>query len=557
MTLKINKPEINIREEISKISNKVTFDEVVRGLGEYTGNVGIGTTEPDEKLTILDNIKPVIRLVGNGNNVAGTNFGEIQFYNSDNSGDGPNVAASIHAQSTSSTGSGGFLVFSTENSVADGEGRSADPRMVIDQEGNVGIGTTGPGTKLYIEGNDFNSSALTLKRTSTGVNNDPGIVFQSDAGENDGYGLGAIYFKTNEDGNAYAKIRAKTDDVTGASGRLELTASTNAVINSSDPSMVIKSSGYVGIGTPTPAAKLEIKGGVNAFPVTDISLDRGTSLRVRGNDNAVIDMGTNGGNGTWIQARNKVTDNIQYDLSINPLGGNVGIGTTDPDYQFEVACYSSEYSMYAITKHNGAGWGALYGGKIEYTMPSSSSASSRSWAVGQYKPTDTVHAATTMRFNSRDNGQAFLWMDDNNVLRFGTNASYIGSTTGTSLGTALTTSDERAKNIESGFEYGLDHVMQLQPIAFAFKKDAKQTRTLGFGASASQEIIPESVFDTGNCIDGYDEHPEHEGMNQPKSDDTELGMDYVQLIPVLTKAIQEQQQIIEDLKSRIETLESK
>ena len=82
--------------------------------------------------------------------------------------------------------------------------------------------------------------------------------------------------------------------------------------------------------------KLEIKGGVNAFPVTDISQDQATSLRVRGNDNAVIDMGTNGGAGTWIQARNKNTDNLQYDLSINPLGGNVGIGTASPKAELSV-----------------------------------------------------------------------------------------------------------------------------------------------------------------------------------------------------------------------------
>ena len=85
--------------------------------------------------------------------------------------------------------------------------------MLIDSSGNVGIGTTSPDTKLHIEGDDFNSSSLKLSRTSTGVNNDPGIVFQTDAGENNDYGLGAIYFKTNEDGNTYAKIRAKTDDV--------------------------------------------------------------------------------------------------------------------------------------------------------------------------------------------------------------------------------------------------------------------------------------------------------------------------------------------------------
>ena len=38
-------------------------------------------------------------------------------------------------------------------------------------------------------------------------------------------------------------------------------------------------------------------------------------------------------------------------------------------------------------------------------------------------------------------------------------------------------------------------------------------------------------------------------------EDTTLGMKYTETIPVLLRAIQEQQTIIEDLKSRIETLE--
>ena len=43
-------------------------------------------------------------------------------------------------------------------------------------------------------------------------------------------------------------------------------------------------------------------------------------------------------------------------------------------------------------------------------------------------------------------------------------------------------------------------------------------------------------------------------MNVAKSDDNELGMEYVQLIPVLAKAIQEQQSIIKDLKSQNKSL---
>ena len=42
-----------------------------------------------------------------------------------------------------------------------------------------------------------------------------------------------------------------------------------------------------------------------------------------------------------------------------------------------------------------------------------------------------------------------------------------------------------------------------------------------------------------------------------ESEEKYLGLKYSEVAPILMKAIQEQQQLIEDLKSRIETLENK
>lgn len=54
MTVRINKQKINLREKLTEFEDKVNFDEVVRGLGEYTGNVGIGTANPGSKLEVAD-----------------------------------------------------------------------------------------------------------------------------------------------------------------------------------------------------------------------------------------------------------------------------------------------------------------------------------------------------------------------------------------------------------------------------------------------------------------------------------------------------------------------
>ena len=160
--------------------------------------------------------------------------------------------------------------------------------------GNVGIGTTDPNVKLDVHG-------ISYFRTPTGG----ALISSWSTGASTGVSQPVLLLRTNETSNA---------------DRIKLHSDGKSYFNA----------GNVGIGTTSPNAKLEIKRGKNGFPNPDISEDDVTALRVRGNDNAVIDMGVNGGSGTWIQARNRTLDSTQYHLALNPLGGNVGIGTTNP-----------------------------------------------------------------------------------------------------------------------------------------------------------------------------------------------------------------------------------
>lgn len=82
-------------------------------------------------------------------------------------------------------------------------------------------------------------------------------------------------------------------------------------------------------------------------------------------------------------------------------------------------------------------------------------------------------------------------------------------------------------------------------------------------AQTTREIVPEVVYDTNECIDGYTRDPNNDDSMIPNSDRTKLAMDGVQLIPVLTKALQESFEIIDSLKAsindlnmRIQTLET-
>ena len=152
----------------------------------------------------------------------------------------------------------------------------------------------------------------------------------------------------------------------------------------------------------------------------------------------------------------------------------------------------------------------------------------------------TIHMSTTNGANNY-----YMWVDNNGQYRTSSNNANIGNLTSTVVGDQ--SSDERLKVIEDNFEYGLDSVMKLKPIAFKMKDDENETRKLGFGAQTTQSIVPEAVYDSGDCIDGYDIDGETE---TPRSEDTKLVMQYVQLIPVLTKAIQELKAEVNALKKK-------
>jgi hypothetical protein len=105
----------------------------------------------------------------------------------------------------------------------------------------------------------------------------------------------------------------------------------------------------------------------------------------------------------------------------------------------------------------------------------------------------------------------------------------------TSNGTLTTaTSDEKFKYNINPIKYGLSTILQLNPVNFQWIKG--EENDLGFIAQDVAEIIPEAVDTNWN---------------------SDLLMRYESIIPVLTKAIQEQQALIKALEQRIINLENK
>jgi hypothetical protein len=119
----------------------------------------------------------------------------------------------------------------------------------------------------------------------------------------------------------------------------------------------------------------------------------------------------------------------------------------------------------------------------------------------------------------------------------------VGTITTNGSATAYnTSSDYRLKeNVDYDFN-ALDRVAQLKPARFNFISDETNTLVDGFLAHEVQDIVPEAIHGVKDEVD-EDGNAVYQGIDQSK------------LVPLLTKAIQEQQALIESLTARITTLE--
>ena len=158
-----------------------------------SGNVGIGTTAPDQKLTVAGNISQTGVLIssGTGNNYFAGNVGigtpgpvyklhvfdtapiPLYIQSSDVSGSGLYLGATaglgrsyslMSTASGSGAGGGKFALY---------DANAAAYRFVVDNLGNVGIGTTGPGAKLDVAG---------VIRSTAAIYPGDGLAFQSSRG---------------------------------------------------------------------------------------------------------------------------------------------------------------------------------------------------------------------------------------------------------------------------------------------------------------------------------------------------------------------------------------
>ncbi len=232
--------------------------------------------------------------------------------------------------------------------IANTDGYYTGQKLVLLQNGNLGIGTTDPAQKLHLYDGGFHllrdgpgdlSAPHMILSNRNGTVGDLELIFGDyiHTGGGGGYTGGAFGF-------------IKTDTTNRTQDFIVYLADEDNVDLNADERFRVTSSGNVGIGTNNPVAELDVYGDIAlsgssrelAFSgAADISGTAGIDL--------IIDSDDNSSSSEFRIKRNGDGTDVVMTVQEN---GEVGIGTTNPDYELDVAGTVNAYEYYL----NGSPW---------------------------------------------------------------------------------------------------------------------------------------------------------------------------------------------------------
>jgi hypothetical protein len=353
--------------DANTITNSLVYDNGT--------NVGIGTTNPTQKLDVAGTVKATSYFLGSSSEIslattgAGNVFlrpngqstsGQMQLESSGNAIFAGNISIPqpkaftfANSQTIRDNGGGGLairvpiyrldLIAGTDagNGHITFQTNNGTERMRVSNGGNVGIGTTSPNDLLEVYG-----SSPDIRITNT-AETDSGIVFNdAQAGTSQ---MAAIKFNSSDE-----KLKFFVNDEVAQR-------------------MVIDTAGNVGIGTGTPAYKLDVNGDLRAVGAAHFNGnaylseylyhagDTNTAMRftddsIQFNAGGVTMLKMTEGSADVLTV-NPDSNNISFQVNgvgaanalfVRGSDGNVGVGTNSPQTKLHVngsiGAYTSDYA---------------------------------------------------------------------------------------------------------------------------------------------------------------------------------------------------------------------